>query len=144
MKTPPPRTWYLPPLALHLSAVPAPRCSPSSSATHTCSEILFSCGAEVSSSTGAGIVSGGAGTQGTYTALDPEGLGFMGGETVQSRSPGLSTKAGQRAAMHITGPTLVTVPSHIASNLALGVLQGDGGNRIVHCSRDKDGGGTVR
>ncbi|KAG7220844.1 hypothetical protein INR49_031296 [Caranx melampygus] len=112
-------------------------------------------GAEVSPSTGAmggseyavtyrrgtGLVSGGAGTQGTYTALDPEGLGSIGSETLQSRSPGLSTKAGRRAAMHITGPTLVTVPLHITSNLALGVLQGGGSNRIVHCSRDKDGGG---
>lgn len=112
-------------------------------------------GAEVSPSTGAmggseyavtyrrgtGLVSGGAGTQGTYTALDPEGLGSVGSETIVSRSPGLSTKAGRRAAMHITGPTLVTVPLHITSNLALGVLQGGGGNRIVHCNRDKDSGG---
>lgn len=61
-------------------------------------------------------------------------------EGVQSRSPGHSTKVGRRAAMHITGPTLVTVPLHITSNLALGVLQGGGGTRVVHRSRDKDGG----
>lgn len=89
---------------------------------------------------GTGLVSGGAGTQGTYTALDPEGLVMLGSEGVQSRSPGLSSKAGRRAAMHITGPTLVTVPLHITSNLALGVLQGGGSDRIVHRGREKDGG----
>lgn len=88
---------------------------------------------------GTGLVSGGAGTQGTYTALDPDGLGPVQVQ-VQSRSPGLSSKAGRRAAMHITGPTLVTVPLHITSNLALGVLQGGGGDRIVHRGREKDGG----
>ncbi len=92
---------------------------------------------------GTGLVSGGAGTQGTYTALDPEGLGVAGNETLQSRSPGLSTKAGRRAAMHITGPTMVTVPLHITSNLALGVLQGGGSNRVIHRGRDKDGGDKV-
>lgn len=85
-------------------------------------------------------MSGGAGTQGTYTALDPEGLGIPGSDGVQARSPGLSSKAGRRAAMHITGPTMVTVPLHITSNLALGVLQGGGSDRIVHRGRDKDGG----
>ncbi|XP_026168959.1 rho GTPase-activating protein 30 isoform X2 [Mastacembelus armatus] len=88
---------------------------------------------------GTGLVSGGAGTQGTYTALDPDGLGTA-GESLHSRSPGLSTKAGRRAAMHITGPTIVTVPLHITSNLALGVLQGGGGDRVIHRGRDKDGG----
>ncbi|XP_067385249.1 rho GTPase-activating protein 30 isoform X2 [Channa argus] len=89
---------------------------------------------------GTGLVSGGAGTQGTYTALDPEGLGIVGNESIQTRSPGLSTKMGRRAAMHITGPTMVTVPLHITSNLALGVLQGGGGDRVIHRARDKDGG----
>lgn len=88
-------------------------------------------------------MSGGAGTQGTYTALDPEGLGLQGCETVQSRSPGVSTKAGRRAAMHITGPTMVTVPLHITSNLALGVLQGGGADRVIHRSRERDGGDKV-
>ncbi|XP_023120537.2 rho GTPase-activating protein 30 isoform X1 [Amphiprion ocellaris] len=92
---------------------------------------------------GTGLVSGGAGTQGTYTALDPEGLGIIGNEGVQSRSPGLSTKVGRRAAMHITGPTMVTVPLHITSNLALGVLQGGGSDRVIHRGRDKDGGDKV-
>nr|XP_020441784.1 rho GTPase-activating protein 30-like [Monopterus albus] len=89
---------------------------------------------------GTGLVSGGAGTQGTYTALDPEGLGLAGSETLQSRSPGLSTKVGRRAAMHITGPTMVTVPLHITSNLALGVLQGGGSDRVIHRGREKDAG----
>uniref|UniRef100_A0A8C4DXL5 Si:dkeyp-68b7.12 n=1 Tax=Dicentrarchus labrax TaxID=13489 RepID=A0A8C4DXL5_DICLA len=92
---------------------------------------------------GTGLVSGGAGTQGTYTALDPEGLVITGNETLQSRSPGLSTKIGRRAAMHITGPTMVTVPLHITSNLALGVLQGGGGDRVIHRGKDKDGGDRV-
>ncbi|XP_033960585.1 rho GTPase-activating protein 30 isoform X2 [Pseudochaenichthys georgianus] len=89
---------------------------------------------------GTGLVSGGAGTQGTYTCLDPEG--FSGNETLLSRSPGLSTKVGRRAAMHITGPTMVTVPLHITSNLALGVLQ-QGGDSVIHRGRDKEGGDRV-
>ncbi|KAK5919927.1 hypothetical protein CgunFtcFv8_023784 [Champsocephalus gunnari] len=89
---------------------------------------------------GTGLVSGGAGTQGTYTCLDPEG--FSGHETLLSRSPGLSTKVGRRAAMHITGPTMVTVPLHITSNLALGVLQ-RGGDSVIHRGRDKEGGDRV-
>ncbi|XP_034063780.1 rho GTPase-activating protein 30 isoform X2 [Gymnodraco acuticeps] len=89
---------------------------------------------------GTGLVSGGAGTQGTYTSLDPEGL--SGNETLLSRSPGLSTKVGRRAAMHITGPTMVTVPLHITSNLALGVLQ-RGGDSVIHRGRDKEGGDRV-
>uniref|UniRef100_A0AAQ4PMJ7 Si:dkeyp-68b7.12 n=1 Tax=Gasterosteus aculeatus aculeatus TaxID=481459 RepID=A0AAQ4PMJ7_GASAC len=113
-------------------------------------------GAEVTASTGAlggseyavtyrrgtGLVSGGSGTQGTYTCLDPEGLGLSDNETLQSRSPGISSK-GRRAAMHITGPTLVTVPLHITSNLALGVLQGGGGDRVIHRARDRDGADRV-
>nr|XP_029136613.1 trichohyalin-like [Labrus bergylta] len=92
---------------------------------------------------GTGLVSGSGGTQGTYTALDPEGLGVTGSETVQTRSPGLSTKVGRRAAMHITGPTIVTVPLHITSNLALGVLQGGGADRVIQRGREKDGGDRV-
>lgn len=89
---------------------------------------------------GTGCVGSGAGVPGTYTSLDPEGSGAACNDSVQSRSPGHSTKVGRRAAMHITGPTLVTVPLHITSNLALGVLQGGGGTRVIHRSRDKDGG----
>ncbi|KAF7662327.1 hypothetical protein LDENG_00239470 [Lucifuga dentata] len=93
---------------------------------------------------GTGI--GGVGIQGSYNALDPEGFGTAGNDVQpghQSRSPGLSSKAGRRAAMHITGPTMVTVPLHITSNLALGVLQGGGGDRVIHCGRDKDRGNRV-
>lgn len=79
------------------------------------------------------------GTQGTYIALDPEGLGGADGDSVQSSSPGISTKAGRRAAMHITGPTIVTVPLHITSNLALGLLHGGGSDRVVHRGTYKDG-----
>lgn len=89
---------------------------------------------------GTGCVGSSTGMPGTYTALDPEGSGAACNESVQSRSPGHSTKVGRRAAMHITGPTLVTVPLHITSNLALGVLQGGGGARVIHRSRDRDGG----
>ncbi|KAM7400158.1 hypothetical protein PAMA_004720 [Pampus argenteus] len=88
---------------------------------------------------GTGLVSGGSGTQGTYTSLDPDTLGLTCNDAVQSRSPGVSAKASRRAAMHITGPTIVTVPLHITSNLALGVLQGGGSSRVIHCVRDKDG-----
>ncbi|XP_051943967.1 uncharacterized protein si:dkeyp-68b7.12 [Hippocampus zosterae] len=84
---------------------------------------------------GTGLMSGG--TQGTYTALDPES--GTDGVSVQSSSPGISAKAGRRAAMHITGPTMVTVPLHITSNLALGLLQGGGSDRVVHRGKDKDG-----
>ncbi|XP_054622592.1 rho GTPase-activating protein 30 [Dunckerocampus dactyliophorus] len=90
---------------------------------------------------GTGLVSGG--TQGTYTALDPEGLGSTEIDNVLSKSPGLSTKAGRRAAMHITGPITVTVPLHITPNLALGVLHGGGSDRVVHRGRDKEGGEKV-
>jgi len=99
---------------------------------------------------GTGLVSGGAGTQGTYTCLDPEGQGP--GEAPRSgASPGLSAK-GRRAAMHITGPTMVTVPLHITSNLALGVLQGGGAGRVVlrggggggHRGEGKEGGDKGR
>ncbi|KAM4552602.1 uncharacterized protein PAE49_016015 [Odontesthes bonariensis] len=92
---------------------------------------------------GTGLVSGSAGIQGTYTVLNPEGLGTAGNESIQSRSPGVSSKAGRRAAMHITGPTLVTVPLHITSNLAYGVLQGGGSDRLIHRGRDKDEGDKV-
>ncbi|KAM9789456.1 uncharacterized protein ACB057_012090 [Neosynchiropus ocellatus] len=87
---------------------------------------------------GTGLVVGG--TQGTYTALDPDGPGGHDSDGVQSRSPGLTTKAGRRAAMHITGPTLVTVPLHITSNLAQGLLQGGGSDRVVHRSRQRERG----
>ncbi|KAK7944888.1 hypothetical protein WMY93_000616 [Mugilogobius chulae] len=83
---------------------------------------------------GTGLVN--TGTQGTYTSLDPDAP-TPGPETVQTRSPGPSAKSGRRI-VHITGPTLVTVPLHITSNLALGVLQRGGADRIVQRGKDKD------
>ncbi|XP_031726623.1 rho GTPase-activating protein 30 [Anarrhichthys ocellatus] len=125
------------PPSTHMSPIITP--SPQSG-----SEVTASAGAlggseyAVTYRRGTGLVSGGTGTQGTYTSLDPESLGLSDSDTLQSRSPGLSTK-GRRAAMHITGPTMVTVPLHITSNLALGVLQGGGGDRVIHRGRDREG-----
>ncbi|XP_062843341.1 rho GTPase-activating protein 31 [Trichomycterus rosablanca] len=68
------------------------------------------------------VVSGGAGAQGTYKSLD------TGAVTSGDKSPAVShaatIKAERRAGMHISGPFSVTVPLHITSGLALGVLQG--------------------
>lgn len=91
---------------------------------------------------GTGVVSGGGGTQGTYSLLDLEGGGATGNEGLHplSRSPGVSTKVGRRAGMHIARPHLVTVPLHIAANLAHGVLQGGGEDRIIHYGRSREGG----
>lgn len=92
---------------------------------------------------GTGVVSGSAGNQITSTALDLEGLKSTSHDTFQSRSPGDSAKMSRRAAMHITGPSLVTVPLHITTNLAFGVLQREGGERVIHYGRDKDEQGNV-
>ncbi|XP_051985478.1 rho GTPase-activating protein 31-like [Xyrauchen texanus] len=70
------------------------------------------------------MVSGG--TSGTYNRLDSGG-GAIGGEGPSqgvSRSPAVTSKADRRAGIHISGPFSVTVPLHITSGLALGVLQG--------------------
>ncbi|XP_036412317.1 rho GTPase-activating protein 30 isoform X2 [Colossoma macropomum] len=68
------------------------------------------------------MVSGGSGTQGTYKSLD------TGSTAGADRSPatlhGAASKAERRAGMHISGPFCVTVPLHITSGLALGVLHG--------------------
>ncbi|MCI4390862.1 hypothetical protein PGIGA_G00127830 [Pangasianodon gigas] len=68
------------------------------------------------------MVSGGGGAQGTYRSLDPG----AGANTDKSQTPSLATpsRAERRAGMHISGPFSVTVPLHITSGLALGVLQG--------------------
>ncbi|KAF4076483.1 hypothetical protein AMELA_G00215530 [Ameiurus melas] len=68
------------------------------------------------------MVSGGGGAQGTYRSLDP---GY-GANTDKSQTPSQVTqsRAERRAGMHISGPFSVTVPLHITSGLALGVLQG--------------------
>lgn len=92
---------------------------------------------------GTGLVSGSAGNQGSSPALDLEGLKSTNLETFQARSNGDSAKISRRAAMHITGPTVVTVPLHITAKLALGVLQRGGGERIIHYGRDKDEKGNV-
>ncbi|XP_036375357.1 rho GTPase-activating protein 30 [Megalops cyprinoides] len=69
------------------------------------------------------VVSGG-GTQGTYSRLDSGG-GTTDGQTPPPRSsPAISSRADRRAGIHISGPFSVTVPLHITSGLALGVLQG--------------------
>uniref|UniRef100_UPI003AAE2B63 LOW QUALITY PROTEIN: rho GTPase-activating protein 30 n=1 Tax=Centroberyx gerrardi TaxID=166262 RepID=UPI003AAE2B63 len=128
------------PPSTHISPLAIPSPQPGAEAGASASS-----GYAVTYRRGTGVVSGGGGTQGTYNALDPDGLGATGGEGQPhpSRSPGLSTKVGRRAAMHITGPHLVTVPLHITSNLALGVLQGGGGDRVIHCRRNKNGGDKV-
>lgn len=68
------------------------------------------------------VVSGGTGAQGTYKNLD------TGTAPVGDRSPSVPhvspSKAERRAGMHISGPFSVTVPLHITSGLALGVLHG--------------------
>ncbi len=68
------------------------------------------------------MVSGG--TQGTYNRLESGG-GAEGAELRGvARSPGMTNKADRRAGIHISGPFSVTVPLHITSGLALGVLHG--------------------
>ena len=68
------------------------------------------------------VVSGG-GVQGTYSRLD-SGEHTTDSQPPPPRSPGLASRAERRAGMHISGPFSVTVPLHITSGLALGVLQG--------------------
>ncbi|KAJ8272835.1 hypothetical protein GJAV_G00093980 [Gymnothorax javanicus] len=80
------------------------------------------------------VVSGG-GVQGTYSRLDS---GEHAADSLPPpRSPGMaSSRAERRAGMHISGPFSVTVPLHITSGLALGVLQGGG--------LKEEGGGVCR
>ncbi|XP_053342868.1 rho GTPase-activating protein 30 [Clarias gariepinus] len=68
------------------------------------------------------MVSGGSGAQGTYRSLD-SGLGANADKT-QCPSQVMPSRAERRAGMHISGPFSVTVPLHITSGLALGVLHG--------------------
>uniref|UniRef100_A0A672T6I2 Rho GTPase-activating protein 30-like n=1 Tax=Sinocyclocheilus grahami TaxID=75366 RepID=A0A672T6I2_SINGR len=67
------------------------------------------------------MVSGG--TPGTYNRLESGG-GAEGVSQGMARSPGMTSKADRRAGIHISGPFSVTVPLHITSGLALGVLHG--------------------
>lgn len=87
---------------------------------------------------GTGVVSGSTENQRTSSALDLEGFKSTNDELLQAKCTGDSAKMSRRAAMHITGPTLVTVPLHITNTLAFGVLQGEGSERIIQCGRDKD------
>ncbi|KAL1281139.1 hypothetical protein QQF64_015739 [Cirrhinus molitorella] len=70
------------------------------------------------------MVSGG--TPGTYNRLESGGgaSGAEGASQGVTRSPGMTSKAERRAGIHISGPFSVTVPLHITSGLALGVLHG--------------------
>lgn len=72
------------------------------------------------------MVSGSGGAQGTYRSLEAG----AGTNTEKSQSPSQVTpsRAERRAGMHISGPFSVTVPLHITSGLALGVLQGGRGD----------------
>uniref|UniRef100_A0A4W5P861 Rho-GAP domain-containing protein n=1 Tax=Hucho hucho TaxID=62062 RepID=A0A4W5P861_9TELE len=87
------------------------------------------------------VVSGGGGTKGTYSRLDSHCSGGNSAEALQpsSRSPGLSSKADRRAGIHISGPFSVTVPLHITSGLAFGVLQGGGADRGNHRGVEESG-----
>ncbi|XP_035286155.1 uncharacterized protein si:dkeyp-68b7.12 [Anguilla anguilla] len=83
------------------------------------------------------VVSGG-GVQGTYSRLD-SGEANEGSLPPQPRSPGITSRAERRAGMHISGPFSVTVPLHITSGLALGVLQGGGHKEEGGAQREEDG-----
>uniref|UniRef100_A0AAZ3NTC3 Rho-GAP domain-containing protein n=1 Tax=Oncorhynchus tshawytscha TaxID=74940 RepID=A0AAZ3NTC3_ONCTS len=87
------------------------------------------------------VVSGGGGTQGIYSRLDSHCGGGNSTEALQppSRSPGLSSKSDRRAGIHISGPFSVTVPLHITSGLAFGVLQGGGADRGNHRGGQESG-----
>ncbi|XP_042611083.1 LOW QUALITY PROTEIN: titin homolog [Cyprinus carpio] len=62
-------------------------------------------------------------TKGTHKTLQSGG-GAEGVSQGVTRSPGMTSKADRRAGIHISGPFSVTVPLHITSGLALGVLHG--------------------
>nr|XP_023646871.1 rho GTPase-activating protein 30-like [Paramormyrops kingsleyae]XP_023646872.1 rho GTPase-activating protein 30-like [Paramormyrops kingsleyae] len=75
------------------------------------------------------MVSGG-GTPGTYSRLDSGGgLATVITDRPIPRSPAANSRAERRAGIHISGPFSVTVPLHITSGLALGVLQGAAGEK---------------
>uniref|UniRef100_A0A8C7JIT0 Uncharacterized LOC109874735 n=1 Tax=Oncorhynchus kisutch TaxID=8019 RepID=A0A8C7JIT0_ONCKI len=78
---------------------------------------------------------------GIYSRLDSHCGGGNSTEALQppSRSPGLSSKADRRAGIHISGPFSVTVPLHITSGLAFGVLQGGGADRGNHRGGQESG-----
>ncbi|XP_056125576.1 rho GTPase-activating protein 30 [Rhinichthys klamathensis goyatoka] len=84
------------------------------------------------------MVSGG--TPGTYNRLDSGGgaNGAEGASQGVSRSPAMTSKADRRAGIHISGPFSVTVPLHITSGLALGVLHGGWSEREQTVEEDED------
>ncbi|XP_056149828.1 uncharacterized protein si:dkeyp-68b7.12 [Lampris incognitus] len=129
------------PPSSHMSLSPAPSSQAGTEVGAPVGAIRGS-GYAVTYRRGTGVVGGGGGTQGSYNPLDPDGAGTVAneGQPQQSRSPAHSAKLGWRSAMHISKPHSVTVPLHITSNLALGVLQGGGADKVIHCGRDKDGG----
>ncbi|XP_067309014.1 rho GTPase-activating protein 30 [Pseudorasbora parva] len=77
------------------------------------------------------------GTPGTYNRLDSGANGAEGASSGVSRSPAMTSKADRRAGIHISGPFSVTVPLHITSGLALGVLHG-GWNEREHAEEEED------
>ncbi|KPP64438.1 hypothetical protein Z043_117220 [Scleropages formosus] len=84
------------------------------------------------------VVSG-TGTPGTYSRLDSGGVADA--QHPQPKSPAMSSKAERRAGMHISGPFSVTVPLHITSGLALGVLQaapGERGEELLQKGEDRE------
>ncbi|XP_056302588.1 rho GTPase-activating protein 30 [Danio aesculapii] len=77
-----------------------------------------------------------AGIPGSYTRLDSSGA--EGPAQGVAKSPAISSKAERRAGMHITGPFSVTVPLHITSGLALGVLHGGWSDKEQTQAEDED------
>ncbi|TRY94125.1 hypothetical protein DNTS_031635 [Danionella cerebrum] len=78
-----------------------------------------------------------AGTPGSYKSLEPVG-GAEGAEG-GAKSPIVTSRAERRAGIHISGPFSVTVPLHITSGLALGVLHGGLNEREDEELRTPDG-----
>ncbi|XP_052404777.1 rho GTPase-activating protein 30 [Carassius gibelio] len=76
------------------------------------------------------------GTPGTYNRLQSGG-GDEGVSQGMARSPGMTSRADRRAGIHISGPFSVTVPLHITSGLALGVLHGGWNDKEQPLQGDK-------
>ncbi|XP_028834551.1 uncharacterized protein LOC114789363 isoform X2 [Denticeps clupeoides] len=94
-------------------------------------------------------VSGVTGTPGTYNRLDTgEGpLGTDGQSALTqsvTKSPAVASRAERRAGMHISGPFSVTVPLHITSGLALGVLHRDKEDDEPNTSTEDEGETQVK
>ncbi|KAJ8336442.1 hypothetical protein SKAU_G00376620 [Synaphobranchus kaupii] len=87
-----------------------------------------------------GVVGGAVG--GAGSGLDSGENTATDSPSPQPRSPGISSRAERRAGMHISGPFSVTVPLHITSGLALGLLQG-GANREEGAVQREEGGANI-